>query len=411
MKPLFSVLLFFVLPFAGFSSLLAQSPAEPLGVVALADGTTVHLRWSVTNPADWDLANQYGYTIARMEVARNGSRLPVSDQAATHTLLDTLWRPLAENNWPAGERQQVGRQILYSSDWDVVADGTLSSAISNQENRENRLFFAHALADQDFALAKHLGLGYSDPTVSDGTEYVYVVSINNSGTDVLSGAVSVLVSSTTQTLDSIQDVRVINGDTGVVVGWDIGATEHLYVNYDIYRAEAGTNGFVRANSAPFLFGDDSAPDNFAKEYAWFTDSVPVYGEYDYYVVGNTPFGITGPPSAVVRGSSRPDRLPLNVRLREVSVTETTVTLDWSGIPAEYHDQLTDLRVFRASSANGAYTELPLGAPSYAAGSLNLVPPPSDQGLSAYYLLEVEDENGHTYRSIPLIGQLEDTTPP
>jgi len=387
------------------SPIFAQE-GPPITVIAQAEGTQIHLRWSVADADTWLAANANGYRIARMTVSQNGVRLNTTDQVASRTLLDTLYQARAENTWPADDRSQAAKQILYSSDWDVAADGTLAAAVSSQENRENRLFFAHVLADQDFALAKDFALGFTDQTAVNGETYVYIITVKNYGIAGrgVSGSVTVAVGADAGALVAVQDVSVRDGDTSVAVGWRIRATEHLYVNYDIFRAPSGSTAFVKVNEAPFIYGYEGDHD---PGYAWFTDSVAVYGSYDYYVVGNTPFGLQGPPSAIATGSSRPDRLPLIMRLDSIYADESSVTLLWPTVPNDYTAFMVAQRVYRAASIKGSYELVSPNSLSPATRSWI----DTDPLGSGYYYVELEDANGHLYQSPPQLGQLEDRTPP
>jgi hypothetical protein len=83
---------------------------------------------------------------------------------------------------------------------------------------------------------------------------------------------------TADALTPVDKLIVDNGDTSVRVGWSIAETEYLYSRYDVYRALAGTTNFVKATEAPFVYGTDEEND---PKYAFCTDSVATYGDYDY----------------------------------------------------------------------------------------------------------------------------------
>lgn len=379
--------------------------AQEMTLMTQSDGSTVRLRWSIKNVADWEKGNLNGYTISRLARSVNGQSLGLGEQIVSRTVLVDNWKPLANNAWPADELSQAAKNILYSSEWDVAITD-FASAVAAKEGEENRLFFAHLLAERDFSVAVDLALGYVDQNPVAGTEYFYVVTINDPNDDLgalNAGAEGGLGQAADQLLP-VDDLSVENGDTAVRVGWSIAATEYLYTSYDIFRAPAGTTAFEQANDAPFVYGTDEKND---PKYAFFTDSVATYGDYDYYVRGNTPFGFTGPPSETVTASSRPAKLNLIVRVDSIVGTETGITLHWPSVSAAYNNKMVAQRIYRAPNVKGPYEVI--SATNLSVATRQWADP--DPLVAAYYAVELEDENGHSYQTQPQLGQLEDSTPP
>jgi len=398
-RRLLSILLVFGITSLGLS-------AQDMTLMTQSDGSIVRLRWSIKDVTDWEMGNLNGYTVSRMTRGMNGQPLPLGEQIESRTVLVDNWKPLANSAWPEDdELSQAAKNILYSSEWDVTITD-FASAVAAKEGEENRLFFAHLLAERDFSLAMDLALAYVDDNAVAGAEYFYVVSVNDPNDDfgaLNAGAEGGLGQAVDQLLP-VDDLTVENGDTAVRVGWSIAATEYLYTSYDVFRASAGTNAFVKATDAPFVYGTDEEND---PKYAFFTDSVTTYGEYDYYVRGNTPFGFTGPNSATVTGSSRPAALNLAVRLDSIVGTEAEVTLHWPSVTAAHNNKMVAQRVYRAPNVKGPYEVI---SPANLSVVARQWEDPSPL-VAAYYAIELEDENGHTYQTQPQLGQLEDSTPP
>ena len=380
------------------------------GVQAMAlstqsDGEIVRLRWSVEQIDGWKFANANGYTISRMTRSVNGQRLTLGEQAESRTVLVDNYRPTANGNWPTDDLSDIAQNILYSSDWDVeITD--FASAVAAQESEENRIFFAHMIADRDFLVATNLALGYVDNSAVDGLDYYYVVTVNNSnnGGGAMNAGAEGGLGQTIADLPMVHDLRVENGDTTVGVGWSVAGVEEFYVSYDVYRAPAGTTNFVKATEAPFVYGTDQKND---PKYAIFYDSIATYGDYDYYVVGNTPFNFTGPVSETISASSRPAALNLIVRIDEIVSTETSLTLNWPSVTDMYNSKMVAQRVYRAPNVKGPYEVI--SPTSLGVAARQWTDP--DPLVAAYYAVELEDENGHRYQTQPQLGQLEDRTPP
>jgi hypothetical protein len=389
-----------LLLFAG--TMFAQAP---LIVKTQANGNEVRIRWVISDPGLWLQANENGYTISRLTVEANGQPLSIGAQGMSRVELLSTLKPEIESNWPADELSQATKKLLYDTVWDVAnsPDFNFADAVAAEEAAENRSFFAHALADRDFQLARKLALGYVDSTAVAGEVYQYIVTVNNivGAAAGARGGLSISVDD----LIPVSDLAVQNGDTSVLVGWSVAETEVIYTAYDIYRSPAGTNTFEVANEVPFMYGTIDADTD--TKYAWFGDSIATYGAYDYYVRGLTPFGFTGPPSATVSGSSRPEALNILMRLDKVVETETSIALHWGSVTAAHNDKMAAQRIYRAASVKEPFevvsaTGFSVSAREWTDGS----PLPA-----AYYIIELEDEDGHLYRTQPQLGQLEDLTPP
>ncbi|MEM6771393.1 MAG: hypothetical protein AAF597_12500, partial [Bacteroidota bacterium] len=307
-----------VLFFLASTLVLGSIYGQGIHLKTQSDGSAVRLRWAIDEPADWQWANDHGYTISRMTRKVNGQTLTLGQQAQSRVVLTNTFKPLALGAWGSDELNQSARNILDASQWQATATDPFAAAAETTTNAENRLFFAHVLAERDYDLAVGLALGYSDATAQTDKEYVYTVTINQRSVNnqahstgsvgpLNAGAMGGLGRGADQ-LAPVTDLLVQSGDTTVRVGWSTERTKYLYTSYDIYRAPTGSTTFTKANDIPFMPGFTGEGED--PEFAMFSDSVATYGEYDYYVVGRTPFGLFGPPSDTVAASSRPVRLAL-----------------------------------------------------------------------------------------------------
>lgn len=397
-----SLNLLFICCLSLWGSLAAQSP---ITVMTQSNGRQVRIRWSISDPAMWQQANENGYVISRMTRSVNGQVLSVGDQAASRVVLSNNLKPRAASGWTSSTIEQAAKQLLYSTEWNITPDGEFdfADAVATEEAQENRLFFAHALADRSWILTLKLALGYADNSPAAGAEYYYVVTIK--GPDGATAGATGGLGQGLGTLAKVSNLQVVSGDTAIQIGWSVAETEALYSSYDIYRANAGSSSFQKVNANPFIYGATD-PDNDPK-YAWFTDRVANYGTYKYFVRGRTPFALLGPNSAVVTGSSRPGPLNLPMRLDSVAATETSLTLHWESVAATHNNAMVAQRIYRAASVKGPFEVV--SAPNLAVSArqwTDASPLPA-----AYYAIELEDQNGHHYRTQPQLGQLEDSTPP
>lgn len=378
---------------------------KPLSLLTQSDGTNVRLRWSVQEADVWIRANDVGYSIRRMTTHRNGNPVDTSAMIASRVTLVSDLRPLPAPQWPTDELSTTAREVLYSTSWNTEASqSAFKQAVAARAARDSRLFTAHLLADRDYATAARLALGYTDGTAQVGETYQYFVEINGSSASNVP-----LFSSApggrgigAPALIAAEQVSGNPGDTTLVIHWNTTQVDHQYTTFDIYRSPAGANSFVKANPVPFLPVSTDADDGATAHY---TDSPPGYGEYDYYVVGLTPFGLTGPPSEVVRLTARPGKMNVTVRMDSISVTETEVTLYWPSIPTTTPHAWATQRIYRAGKVDDRYELVATISP---AARQWTDPAPDGTG---YYSVELVDEYGHRYRTAPRFAQLIDMTPP
>lgn len=383
----------------------------PLNVLTQSDGTAIRIRWSINDYDIWRLANANGYKIRRTVYARDSIQLTLTEQLQNSVILAEDLHPLTEGNWAGqftgDDRGIAAEQILYSDEWDIEVTGspTFADAVQTQQMNENRLFFAHFLADQDFPLAEGLALGFEDNTAIAGEEYVYTVLINNTSAENgrLAGSSFGDLSNQGEELLMPEELSVEGLDKKIVIGWSMEDIDQQYTSFDILRSADGQN-FTPANTAPFIFGTDDQAD--AKR-AYFADSLGNNGTYFYQVIGRTPFGIEGPSSETIEGTARPSRLTVQLFIDSLEVDTAFAWLGWEGLNPAYNDSLTAFKLYRSIDIDGPYDLL---TPTDLAATERHFQ--DDTPLTAaYYILEGLDTHGHQYQSPPKFVQLPDLSPP
>ena len=398
-------LLFILVVLFGPASAFTQADMR---ASAVYDGNEVRIRWLMLDPGQWQVAMTEGITLTRTTLRRNGAVLPLVEEIETITVLDSLLLPFTASQWsgnlPNNELATAASGILYDPTWSELPTGdrTFENAVAGREKRENRVFYAHAIADRDWEVARGMALGYADPTAVSGETYFYRIVLN--ADDSFSTGVEITIG--TSSLLPVPRITASATTKYVTLKWPIDSLQFTYGNYDIFRADAGANTFEKVNEAPFLPADIE-PEPGRSAYAYYKDSVPDVGDYAYYVVGHSPFGLTGPPSAPVTVTVRPERLRVQLFIDSVAVTETTADLWWRNLAPAYSDSLVALRLFRSVNPEGPFEPAPSGSLASSVRAHSAAQPLP----KAYYVLEGEDAHGHRYRSGPKLVQLEDNTPP
>lgn len=380
-------------------------------VLTQSDGNVIKLRWILRDYTTWQAANTHGYTLFRTEY-NNGAVLPIGEQVDTYEGLADDLKPYTAGQWsaefsdrPIYEVAMVASNILYSTEWDMTVSGTPSfkDAVDAQQMNENRYFFAHLIADQNFDIAKGMALGFEDGSVVAGKQYTYTLIIKD-------GDPSHTASVLGELKDDHQDLPVPGGlqiegqDTSLIVSWDMTDLETVYTSFNIFRGPVG-GPLVPANEVPFVFG---AGDENNDSRAYYTDHVPAHGEYEYQIVGLTPFGIEGPTSPAISGAAIPKPMELQLIIDSLEVNDTTgLYIGWQSLPASINSELAHFNIYRSEQTEGPFeriTPTPLAATERTYTETEPI-------AGAYYILEAEDIHGHIYQSIPQLGQMVDTDPP
>ncbi|MFC0181242.1 hypothetical protein ACFFJX_01080 [Pseudarcicella hirudinis] len=136
------------------------------------DGRIV-LRWSPVNPKVWDDGNQYGYTLQREVIRRDGKFLDRREKSFVKSLVfagKSQWVALAEKN----DYARLIKGYFYDQPIPVWEKDT--AVINNA--LKGRLIFSMLTADLSPEVAGNMALSYVDSTVKANEEYVYTVSQN-----------------------------------------------------------------------------------------------------------------------------------------------------------------------------------------------------------------------------------------
>jgi len=149
----------------GIGSLYAQdSTAQTPTVVVKARAKTnsILLRWGVNNKFAWKYGNQYGYTIERTTVLRDGKPLTTPVKV---TLTGGAIKPKPFQAWESlvnsNDMAAVAAQAIYGEDFEMnnAANNKMVNVIQQSEELDRRFGFSLFAIDQDFEVAQFAGLG------------------------------------------------------------------------------------------------------------------------------------------------------------------------------------------------------------------------------------------------------------
>ncbi|MEM8907395.1 MAG: hypothetical protein AAGD05_06065, partial [Bacteroidota bacterium] len=393
------------------SWLTAQPGAAPdpsMVVLACPDDGKILLRWAPQDHDIWALGNQYGYKIERFTTSVNGEAIPLEDLYATRVLLIDALLPLVETEWDNqfsnNNNATIAKGVLHDESIDVSLDGdpSLAEIVEQMETKNSRVIFGLYVAEQDFAVAKGMALGFEDLTPVAGETYFYKVSVNSPDQRITGGNTTSLAE--VPDLQAPQEVGAEGGNQVAIIRWNTAVDDEQYSSYVVERSSDNVN-FAPTSDLPYLFSAEADVDD---GFAYYKDSLANNEDLFYYRVrGKTPFCKLGPPSASVSVKGVPDKLPMILRLEDAVVEEDQVTLAWDNFDDALNPQIQGFNIQRSEDALHHFERINNGLLSPTTRSYN-----DEQPLgTAYYRLEVIDQNGYEYHSPAQLAQLPDSEPP
>jgi hypothetical protein len=378
-------------------------------MIAKPRNGAVWLRWAPNRPMLWKQANQYGYTLERYTIIRDGQVLPSPER---QVLGQSPLKPLALQAWErtvdTSDYGAIVAQALYGESFhtDIKKEGQLMDIVNRTTELEQRFVYALFACDRSFPIAKMSGLGFVDEHVKQGEKYLYRAYVNipvgkpaaDTGT-VFTGLAD------EQALPRPLDLGAMFADKAVMLSWNYSLLKDIYNSYVIERSSGAGQPFEQVTSEPLVNANEQ--DSTAPTRIYFVDSLRAnYITYRYRVRGLDPFGEMGPPSDTVEGRGLPS-LPYNPKITKYTIVKgDQVQFAWE-FPAAGDSIITGFSIISAPVANGPFDTLQRDIPLTQRQWLLEVPLPP----SSYMAVVAIGKNGTIAPSMPVLIQPEDTIPP
>ncbi len=399
------------------NSVLSQNSSDlqehRVDVKAIVVGDTVKLKWMPSDIDVWRDGIDYGYRLTRRI---QNDTMTIEEEANTAVVLVDSLKPYTESEWNANfssnDNALLVKDILYDDSlkyqYNANPDSIkLSDAVRYQDNEDERFLFSMMLSEQDYAVAKGLGLGYVDVDVEDSVKYIYMVHVNypeNESHNYLGGVVAVTLSDAVS-LPQPQDVSAAGGDHTVMLSWLIAGMEDYYAFYNIERKEIGDDSFEVLNENPFIYMTDAKAES---DFAFYVDSlVDNTTEYAYRIVGLSSFGGYGSPSDTVHAKGKEPILNLQISIDSTSAEDNSIYIKWNISPDSLRSKLDHFDILRLKKIDDTVTVI---NPNALAKTDSIFEQDNPIG-AGYYIVEATDINQYKYRSIAKLLQLADTIPP
>jgi fibronectin type 3 domain-containing protein len=293
-------------------------------------GSRISLRWAVSDPRTWQIANKYGYIIERYTIMQNGKLL----STPSHKLLSSPpikplplngWKQVIENN----DNAAIIAQGLYGETFSAQAgNDKLAQVIAQNDELMQRYTFSLMAADRDFRIACMAGWGLTDTTAMPGEKYLYRIyaKLNASGkyTDT---ALVYIGKDNYYPLPVPRELTARYGDKTVMLSWNNSLLKDEYSSYFVERSTDGTH-FSKVSDLPTTTVGEK--ENELTGSMFYSDSLPDNDQIVYYRVrGINCFGETGPPSETVSGRGQKTVPWIPVITDTEMPNDSTVIITWN----------------------------------------------------------------------------------
>jgi fibronectin type 3 domain-containing protein len=375
---------------------------EDIAVIVRPSADSITLRWAPLSVDHWRTANQYGYSIERFTLVRNGKVIrPVERKLLTSVPL----KPLPEEQWEKFMGNKYGMitaQALYGETFELdITHTDIMQIVNKAQENEQRYSIALFCADMSPVIAKAQGLYFTDRQIERNVKYLYRISVITP-TDTLRGSVF----TDPQQKYILPAVAEVSGQTtgnAVTLRWKQSDYSSLYTTYSVERSDDGKT-FIQVSDVPGVTLSKKGQDS---KYQYAVDTLAVTGkEYSYRVRGITPFGEYGPASGIVKVKGNKTVTSSVFITSALSTDNKSIDIQWE-FPEAENEALAGFEVTRSATSSGPYNTIHKGIlPSSSRAYKDITPQQSN-----YYKLKAKTLDGTEVISMPYLAMLVDSIPP
>ena len=390
----------------------AAGPDEQLYLIGQSFLDSVRLRWAPGNPEIWAAVREVGLHVDRYTLMREGSLVGEAERQQAKRLTATPIFPQPEAVFGAAAANDryiaIGGQSIYGKTFEVGSspgdEADYGGILDLAREQSNRFGFGLFAADQSWPAAAMMGLAFTDLVPHRNEVYLYrlVPAQSISTYDPLKAGFTTVTVNDNAPPPPVQRVATEFRDRQAVLSWELGLASGFYSAYYILRStDDNTYERVNRDGQPFVPLTEPGLD----QKAYFQDSLGRNNQvYFYKVVGQTPFGTLGPPSAAVQGMGLDPKPAAGPSISGIFPQESGgLSVNWSFPEGE---SINAFEVQRARKIGGPYTAV---SGRLAAGERAFV---DETPLSVnYYRVVVFDQYERILQSYPALAQPEDERAP
>jgi hypothetical protein len=395
----------------------ADSLHQPknLKVIARSYGDSVVLRWGPLKATLWYFANKSGYLIIRYNVENNkiiiGTRKMLTSSPVKPWTLEE-WKKGSDHN---DSLAAVCAQLLYGKSSVMSPSGkknqgiNLSEAMNENYELKTQHGIALFLADLSPRLANGLGLRYTDKNIEKGKTYAYAVFALTDPKIVKSDTSGIFINTAEViAVPEMPDVSVEELDRKVKFTWNRVLSDMYFTSYYYERSDDGGKNFYRRNRHPYIQPATEQKVSLTSTIE-LNDSLPQnYKLYFYRIIGITPFGDLGKPTAnlpVIGRDKTPPSAPDHVSARNTKGKNVRIT--WSKKNKE--PDFTGFLIGRSDKASGPF--IPLNLQPVPVFIHEFIDTSAYAHGTNYYIVSAIDTAGNAAASVPAYVIMTDTIPP
>lgn len=384
-----------------------ESPKDELFLMARPMADSIMLRWAPSTYRLWINGNNHGYLIERSCLMKNGEMLPTPERIM---LTSEPLRPRPEAEWEkladVSDLAGVAAVSIYGEGFEVeTADGGMMDVVNQITVQESRFGYALLAADLSAEIARMSGLGFTDKLVKSEEKYLYKVypAMVSEGMIVDTAYYFTGVDEYLPLPVPI-NVEAEAGDKMVTISWDAISQKGAFTAFWVERSDNGGKTFSRLNTSAMV---NTTPDGYDDpDYHYYIDSLADNNiNYQYRIIGITPFGEESKPSAVVsvKGVNKITVAPY-INKGECNDGKTVV-LEWE-LNNPKNEKIEGYRVLRSDVFDTNYDQVgdDLIAPQRTFRDNN----PLSTG---YYRIQAFNSDGSGPMGMPKMVQVVDSIPP
>lgn len=372
----------------------------------------IKIRWAPSHHLLWQYANEVGYTLERVTLKnQQGVALSPVQRLASLKRWPVPFRPADIASWKSrmdtSEVAGLAAAALFGEDMTVedLSVHPMVQIYNQVQEQDNRFGFGLFAADQDWDVAKAMGLAATDTDIKVGETYLYYVKPAKYPTSfVVASKALIAKAETAPSLSAPPMLTAQFGDRVVDLKWEASFRPN-FSSYWIEKSLDGGQQFVPVNPLPIV--PTQQKENGISS-AFYRDTLlENFQRIVYRLRAKSIFGELSPPSDTISGFGQPKRLPASIGISSIRENQAgQLEIQWD-FPTKLSQHLEGFELFRAAQKNGPFEKIHTGKIKAAerrfqdqsAGSVN------------YYKVKAFDLYGHTYESFSALGQLLDEEPP
>jgi fibronectin type 3 domain-containing protein len=375
---------------------------EDIAVIARPSTDSITLRWAPVTIDHWRTANQYGYSIERFTLVRNGKVIRPEERKL---LTAAPLKPLPEEQWEkfiGNKYGMITAQALYGETFELdIAHTDIMQIVNKAQENEQRYSIALFCADMSPVIAKAQGLYFTDKQIEKNVKYLYRIRVVTP-TDTLRGSVFIDPQQKYQ-LPAVAEVSGQATGSAVTLRWKLSDYSSLYTTYSVERSEEGKL-FSPVTDVPGVTLSKKGQDS---KYQYAVDTLAETGkEYSYRVRGITPFGEYGPASNIIKVKGNKTITSSVFITSALSADNKSIDIQWE-FPEAENDALAGFEVTRSATSSGPYKTITKSILTPSARYFKDTTPQQ----SNYYKLKAKTLDGTEVISMPYLAMLVDSIPP